>query len=160
MPALTPEQRAFLGEARRATLATTGPDGRPRLVPVCYALRPEDDAGRPVIYTPLDEKPKRSGDVHDLARVKDILVLPDVTLLIDRWDEDWARLAWLRLYGSGELLEPEPREVAEHALAVRLLRDRYPQYHGHALEMLPVICIRIDRVVGWEATPAGRPDVG
>lgn len=153
MPSLTPEQRAFLAEARRATLATTGPDGRPRLVPVCYALRPEDDAGRPVIYTPLDEKPKRTGNVRDLARVKDILVLPDVTLLVDRWDEDWRRLGWLRLYGTGELLEPEPREVPEHRLAVRLLRERYPQYAGHALETLPVICIRVERAVGWEASP-------
>jgi PPOX class probable F420-dependent enzyme len=152
---LTPEHRAFLAEARRATLATTGPNGRPRLVPVCYALRPEDDGGWPVIYTPLDEKPKRTGDVRDLARVKDILVLPEVTLLVDRWDEDWTRLGWLRLYGFGELLEPEPREVAEHALAVRLLRDRYPQYAGHALETLPVICIRVERAVGWEASPAG-----
>lgn len=155
MAILTPEQRAFLAEARTATLATTGPGGRPRLVPCCFALRPGDDRGRPILYTPLDEKPKRTADVRAMARVKDILVLPDVTLLVDRWDEDWSRLAWLRLIGTAELLEPEPREAAEHQLAVGLLRERYPQYTGHALESLPIICVRIERAVGWEATPAG-----
>ena len=151
MPVLTPGQRTFLAEARTATLATTGGLGRPRLVPICFALRPDDDAGRPVLYSPLDEKPKRGSDPRELARVKDLLVLPEVTLLVDRWDEEWSRLAWLRCYGIGELLEPQPHEVAEHALAVGLLRAKYPQYAGHALEALPIICIRIDRVVGWEA---------
>jgi PPOX class probable F420-dependent enzyme len=93
--------------------------------------------------------------VRDLARVKDLLARPEVTLLVDRWDEDWGRLAWLRLYGRGELLEPGPREAAEHTRAVRLLRERYPQYTAHALESLPVIRIRIERAAGWEATPAG-----
>ena len=155
MAILTPEQRALLAEARTATLATTAPDGRPRLVPCCYALRPDDDTGRPILYTPLDEKPKRTGDVRDMARVKDILVLPDVALLVDRWDEDWSRLAWLRLFGTAELLEPEPREAVEHRLAVRLLRERYPQYVGHALETSPIISVRIERAVSWEATPTG-----
>ncbi len=65
---LTPAARAFLAGARRAILATVAPDGRPRLVPVCFALAPDDDArGRPILYTPLDEKPKRVGDPHHLA---------------------------------------------------------------------------------------------
>ncbi|MFN8623990.1 MAG: TIGR03668 family PPOX class F420-dependent oxidoreductase [Chloroflexota bacterium] len=152
MPVLTPDQRAFLAASRTATLATAGGQGRPRLVPICFALAPDDDErGRATLYTPLDEKPKRAADVRDLARVKDILVLPEVTLLVDRWDEDWSRLAWLRLYGVGELLEPQPHEVEEHARAIGLLRGKYPQYAGHALETLPIICVRIDRAVGWAA---------
>ena len=153
MPILTPEQRAFLDQARTATLATVRPAGGARLVPICFALSPDDDAGRPILYTPLDEKPKRSADVHDLARVKDILVLPEVALLVDRWDEDWSRLAWLRLYGTAELLEPQPHEVNEHALAVELLRKQYAQYATHALEQRPMIRIRVDRALGWTATP-------
>jgi PPOX class probable F420-dependent enzyme len=153
MSILTPEQRTFLAQARTATLATVRPDGGARLVPICFALRPDDDAGRPVLYTPLDEKPKRTSDVRDLARVKDILVLPEVALLVDHWDEDWSRLAWLRLHGIGELLEPQAHEVDEHAMAVELLRAKYPQYASHALERLPMICIRVDRAQGWTATP-------
>ena len=89
-----------------------------------------------------------------LARVKDILVLPDVTLLVDRWDEDWSRLAWLRLIGTAELLEPEPREAAEHQLAVGgSFVSATRSTPDHALESLPVICVRIERAVGWEAHP-------
>ena len=158
---LTPDQRAFLDAARTATLATVDPQGRPRLVPICHALGPDGCAGSPVLYTPLDEKAKKAADLHDLARVRDILVLPEVTLLVDRWDEDWSQLAWLRLYGRAELLEPQPHEVAEHAAAVGLLRGRYPQYATHALDALPIIRIRIERAVAWSADqgavlPSGR----
>ena len=58
---LSPGDRAFLVEARRAVLATIAPDGRPRLVPVCFVVDPE----QPVLYTPLDDKPKRVDDVRD-----------------------------------------------------------------------------------------------
>jgi PPOX class probable F420-dependent enzyme len=143
-------QRAFFASERRAVLATTSPDGRPRLVPVCYWLAPEMDArGRALVYTPIDEKAKQSTDPRNLARVRDILVLPEVTLLVDRWDEDWSRLAWVRAYGTGEMLEPQPQEVAEHAAVVEALRERYPQYRTHDLESRPLIRIAIDRVVSW-----------
>ena len=156
MPALTSTQTALLLDARRAVLGTTDPNGRPRLVPVCFALdagSPDTPDAPPVIWTPLDEKPKSAGDVRALARVRDLLARPPVTLLVDRWDEDWTRLAWLRLLGAATLVEHDGPEADEHAGAVRLLRARYPQYASHALETLPVIRIRVDRVVGWEATP-------
>ena len=149
---LTREERRFLANGRHATLATTAPDGRPRLVPICFVLaEAPDDAGRPVVYTPLDEKPKRSADPRQLARVRDLLVLPDVTLLVDRWDEDWSRLAWVRAYGVGELLEPQRHEREEHGRAVAALRDKYPQYRGQALEERPVVRIALTRAVSWGA---------
>ena len=43
----------YLAEHRVAHLATTGADGRPSVVPICYA-----SDGR-AIYSALDEKPKR-----------------------------------------------------------------------------------------------------
>ena len=59
-PLLDEAQRRFVAETRRAILATTAPDNRPRLVPVCFVLGPDDDAmGRLILYTPLDEKPKQ-----------------------------------------------------------------------------------------------------
>jgi PPOX class probable F420-dependent enzyme len=148
---IEPARRRFVAEARTATLATIASDGRPRLVPVCFALAPEDIAGRPVIWTPLDEKSKRDPDPRHLARVRDILILPSVTLLVDRWDEDWSRLAWVRLYGAGELLEPQPHERDEHARALGALREKYPQYRDQDLEHRPVIRIRVERVVVWDA---------
>ena len=149
-PILTDAQRAFFAGGRRATLATTSPEGRPRLVPVCFWLSPDVDVrGRAIAYTPIDEKVKQSPDPRNLARVRDILVLPEVTLLVDRWSEDWSQLAWLRAYGVGEMLEPQPHEAEEHATAVAELRKKYPQYTEQALEQRPLIRVSIDRVVSW-----------
>ncbi len=130
-------------------MATTAPDDRPRLVPVCFVLGEDDASGRPRIYTPLDDKTKTVEDPHRLARVQDLLVLPEVTLLVDRWDEDWDRLAWLRLYGNGTLLEPQPHEVEEHAAAVARLRAKYAQYREHRLESRPIIRIVVTRALSW-----------
>ena len=146
---LDDDQRAFLAAARTATLATISPSGRPRLVPICFVVGEDAPGGRPRIHSPLDEKPKRSDDPRDLARVQDLLVLPEATLLVDRWSEDWDRLAWLRLDCSGELLEPEPRERDEHAAAIVALRAKYPQYEGHRLEARPVIRFTVQRALSW-----------
>ena len=158
-PLLDEAQRRFVAETRRAILATTAPDNRPRLVPVCFVLGPVDDAmGRLILYTPLDEKPKQDVDPRGLARVRDLLVLPQATLLFDRWDEDWTKLGWVRLYGTGEVLEPEPREVEEHAAAVAALRDKYPQYANQAIDTRPVVRFAIDRVVAWGTLEAVGQD--
>jgi PPOX class probable F420-dependent enzyme len=149
-PVLTDRQRAFLEAQRTLTMATRAPDGRPRLVPICFAVAPEfDERGRAIVYSPIDEKPKQSDEPRNLARLRDILVLPEVTLLADRWSEEWSELGWLRAYGVGELLEPEPRERAEHDAAIGMLREKYSQYGDQDLESHPIIRIAVDRVVAW-----------
>ena len=137
---LTAADRALLDEARTATLATLGTDGRPRLVPICYVV---DAAG--IVWSPLDEKPKAVADVRSLARVRDIRARPGVTLLVQRWSEDWAQLAWLRLTGRATLVDRPPDAV------VLALRVRYPQYAGHDLEQLPLLRFDIERIVRWAA---------
>ena len=133
----------LLARARRAVLATIAPDGTPRLVPIAFAFADG------VIYSALDEKPKRVSDPHDLARVRDISARPQVSVLVDQWDEDWTQLAWLRLVGRASLLESG---VPEHAVAVRLLRERYPQYASHRLEERPIIRIDVDKTSSWSAS--------
>lgn len=141
--ALSSTERAFLAEARRAVLATIDPKGRPRLVPICFVL----DGSGDIVYSPLDDKPKRVEDVRRLARVRDILDRPAVSLLLDRWDEDWTRLAWLRLGGRADLLEPT--ETPQHPSVVASLRDKYAQYANHDLAARPIIRIAIDRISSW-----------
>ena len=148
---LTSAELAFLAAARTAVLATIDGGGMPRLVPICFVIAEQP---RLVVYTPLDEKPKRVADARDLARVRDILERPEVALLVDRWSEDWTRLGWLRLDARGVLLEPEPHERDEHTAAVADLRAKYPQYTSHALEDRPIIRLTIDRAVSWgDLTP-------
>jgi PPOX class probable F420-dependent enzyme len=149
-PVLTERQRAFLEESRTVAMATRAADGRPRLVPICFVVAPGfDERGRAIVYSPIDEKPKQTEEPRSLARVRDILVLPEVTLLADRWSEEWSELGWLRAYGVGELLEPEPRERAEHDAAIAMLREKYSQYRDQDLESRPMIRIAVDRVVAW-----------
>ena len=141
-------QRAFLVEMRRLVLVTVAPSGALRPVPVCFALAPPQTD---VLWTPLDEKPKRVDDPPRLARVRDVLQRPRVALLADRWEEDWSRLAWLRLEGDARLMEPAGPTASEHADAVTALRARYPQYAQQALETRPLIRIEIVRASGWGA---------
>jgi PPOX class probable F420-dependent enzyme len=141
---LSDAQRAFLTTARRAVLATIAPDGRPRLVPICFSLAERE----PILYTPLDDKPKRSDDPLALARVRDIGSDPRVSVLVDRWDEDWTRLGWLRCDGRAKLLEPDD-PGGEHDRAVKALRGRYPQYATHRLESRPIIRVTLERVTDW-----------
>ena len=148
-PILSPVERAFLAVARRAVLATIDPEGQPRLVPICHVVGDDDKLGRPLLYTPIDDKPKATPNPRQLSRMRDLLILPAATILADRWDEDWTRLGWLRVYGRAEILEPQPHEVKEHAWAVAALRAKYAQYADHRLEDKPIIRIAIDRARAW-----------
>jgi PPOX class probable F420-dependent enzyme len=108
-----------------------------------------------LVWSPLDEKPKAVDDPRALARVRDIERDPRVTVLVDRWSEDWSKLGWLRLDGHAELVEAADPEV------VAALRAKYPQYLDHDLESRPLIRITMERVTGWAASathadPSGR----
>jgi PPOX class probable F420-dependent enzyme len=138
--------------ARRATLATIRRDGTPRLVPCCFAVLDLEDSDGLRVVVPLDEKPKAVADPRRLARVRDIGRDPRVELLVDRWSEEWAELAWLRLAGRASLIEPGGQEASEHARALVRLRGRYPQYRSQALESRPVIRIAVERVTGWRGS--------
>ena len=150
---LDADQRDFVEARRRAILVTLSANGLPRPVPICFALaEPDPDDGTTRLYSPLDEKPKRVADVRELARVRDIVARPDVTLLFERWSEDWSQLAWLRARGRAALLEPHD-DVAAHRWAAQALRTRYPQYRAHNLEDLPMLQIDITEATAWNVGP-------
>ena len=134
---LTPAQYRFLECSRVGHLATADAHGAPHLVPVCYAV---DGTSA---YITIDEKPKRT-DIP-LKRLRNIQENPAVALTVDRWDEDWSRLAWIMLRGPAEILA----DGTEHDAAQDKLRQRYPQYRSMDIAPLPVIAIRITRVLGW-----------
>lgn len=143
---LDARELAFLVAARRAILSTIDPDGRPRPVPICFIVDAADPA-RVRLLTPLDDKPKATDDKRTLARVRDIRARPEVSVLVDRWDEDWSRLGWLRLAGRATLLEPA--DVPPDA--VHRLRAKYAQYAAHALGSSPYIAIDIQHATSWGA---------
>ena len=134
---LTERQRRFLEASRVGHLATADAMGAPHLIPVCYAA----DEG--TLYITVDEKPKRR-DIP-LKRVRNILDNPQAAFVVDRYDEDWSRLAWVMLRGSAEILDSGP----EHDRAQALIVARYPQLRAMHIAELPVIALRIARATGW-----------
>jgi PPOX class probable F420-dependent enzyme len=130
--------RTFIESQRVGRLATVDEHGRPHAVPVCFALA--DD----VIYSVIDEKPKRAG--AKLRRLRNIEANPNVVLLLDVYDDaDWSRLRYVQLRGRARIIE----SGEEHGRAIALLRGRYAQYAEMALEERPVIAIDVERVVEW-----------
>jgi len=86
---------AMLREARVGRLATADRSARPLVVPVCFAF---DGAA---LYSAVDDKPKRTRRLRRLANVADN---PQASLLVDVWDEDWTRLAWVSVEGQADVL--------------------------------------------------------
>lgn len=145
---LTPEQTAFLVRQRVARLATAGADGEPHAVPVCFAYAPG------AVYIALDEKPKNVAAIR-LKRVRNIVENPRATLIADRYDEDWRRLAFVMVRGGAELVGPG---TEEHGAAIRLLRGKYHQYETMRIQENPVIAIRPERAAAWGAL--AEPETG
>jgi PPOX class probable F420-dependent enzyme len=148
---LSTSERSFLAAARSATLATIAPDGRPRLVPICFAVGPVEPGHSTRVYSPIDEKPKAAADPAALARIRDLLARPRASILVDHWSEDWSQLGWLRMDVTGEVLAPSPAADAERAIAIERLRSKYPQYVDHRLEDLPLLRFVVTAVTGWPA---------
>lgn len=136
---LTAGEAAFAQAQRVGRLATADAAGHPFAVPVCYAY----DGTR--FFTPLDEKPKHTTD-EALRRVRNIQARGEAALLIDRYDDDWSRLGYLLARGAATLVAPgDPA----HAAALGLLRARYAQYVGMALETRPIIALTPAHVASW-----------
>lgn len=133
---LPPAVREFLEDTRVGRLATLDARGTPHVVPVCFVLLD----GR--VYSVVDEKPKRT---TRLQRLRNLEADPRATLLVDRYDEDWSRLAWVMLRGRGEVLEGEEADAG----AIEALRAKYPQYRSMALEGQPMVRLTPERVNSW-----------
>jgi PPOX class probable F420-dependent enzyme len=128
-----------LTAARVARLATTDPDGRPHLVPIVFAF--EGDT----LYTAVDSKPKSS---QRLRRIENARSRPDVTILVDHYEEDWSLLWWIRLRGRARVLD----EGDELERALGLLRAKYPQYRD-APPFGPVLAVDVTDARLWESGP-------
>ena len=127
-----------LAEARSATLGTVDRAGRPHLVPIVFAYRD----GR--LYTAVDRKPKST---RQLKRLRNIEANPGVSVLLDRYDDDWTRLWWIRIDGEARLIHAGPafRE------GIALLTRKYPPY-GAQPPPGPVIEVRVEIIRAWSAT--------
>ncbi|MFZ0386193.1 MAG: TIGR03668 family PPOX class F420-dependent oxidoreductase [Solirubrobacteraceae bacterium] len=142
---MSPEEaRRRFTQARVARLATAAADGRPHVVPIVFAVA--ERSGQGVIYSVVDDKPKRTTALQRLANVAEN---PRVSVLVDHYEEAWDRLWWVRADGAGRLLtDPSGPEAAA---AVALLQARYPQQRAIGT----VLAVDVERWSGWAATAPG-----
>jgi PPOX class probable F420-dependent enzyme len=143
-----PAVREFVASARIAHLATANGAGEPHNIPLCFWF----DGAR--FYFVIDEKPKRRAGTA-IKRMKNIAENPRIALVIDHYDEDWSRLAYVLVHGDAQIVA----DPAEYALALAHLRRKYSQYHTMVLTQEKNPAIRIDphRVHAWGA-PLLRPE--
>jgi PPOX class probable F420-dependent enzyme len=128
--------RELLDEARVARLALLDEEEHPRVLPVTFR------AWESALWSAIDHKPKRSAEP---ARVRRLRARPHATLLVDRYDDDWSRLAWVELRGPGSVLPAEAAPAALDALAAK-----YPQYRERRPDG-PLLRLAPERVAAWRA---------
>ncbi len=133
--------REFLRLARLGHLATSSRDGVPHNIPICFWF---DGSAR--FYFIIDEKPKRLTGLG-LKRMRNISENPQVALVIDHYEEDWVCLAYVLIHGEAHIVD----DPQEYVLALRNLRDKYPQYRAMLLsvERNPMVGINAERVHTW-----------
>ncbi len=137
-PVLTQREKEFLSAGRVAHLATTDARGHPLVVPICYAFEDAD------VYSSIDAKPKKISPLL-LERVRNIRENSYVSIVVDRYEEDWSRLAYVLIRGRAKILTRGPR----HKKGVHLLRMKYPQYQEMAIEKRPIIHVALNHAKSW-----------
>lgn len=122
--------------ARVGVLGTVRPDGSPHQVPLVYAAVSDR-----VLVSAVDSKPKSA---RRLARLGNIEAEPRVSVLVQRYEDDWSALWWVRADGRAAVsddVSPARR---------RALEEKYPHYSRH--ELGPFVLIEVERLSGWEAS--------
>jgi PPOX class probable F420-dependent enzyme len=128
----------LLGEQRRGHLGLLDPSGAPRVLPVTFVVL--DGA----VWSAVDHKPKRvEGD--ELARVRWLKAEPRSVFTVDRYDDDWTRLAWVQLLGATAVVEAD-----EHGAVLDALAERYTQYRERR-PAGPLLRLTPERTLCWRA---------
>lgn len=135
---LPPWGAELLETAQVGHLGLLDDAGSPRVLPVTFVVV----AG--AVWSAVDDKPKRRhGD--QVARVRWLRTRPQSALTVDRYDEDWSRLAWVQLLGQTSVLD-----VGDHEHVLRALTARYPAYRVRAPRG-PLLRLAPERAICWRA---------
>ncbi len=106
------------------------------MLPVTFALAERR------IWTAIDQKPKRAGE---LARLRFVRQDPRAALTVDRYSDDWEELAWVQVLGSVRILEVGAGEVGLAALSAK-----YEQYRADPPPG-PLLALEPHRYLWWRA---------
>jgi len=128
--------RELLETERVGRLGLLDEDGGPRVLPVTFAV----SGGR--IWSAIDQKPKRAGEP---ARVRFLRRDPRAALTVDRYSDDWDRLAWVQVLGTVRVLD-----VSDGAQGLAALSGKYEQYRDRPPPG-PLLALEPQRYLWWRA---------
>jgi PPOX class probable F420-dependent enzyme len=126
----------MLEAGRVARLAFLDDADMPRVLPVTYALSDGE------VWSAIDRKPKASAEP---ARLRYLRRRPEAALVVDLYDDDWSKLAWVQVLGDVEIVEAAAAPGAMDALAAK--------YDAYAAERPPGPLLRLvpERCLCWQA---------
>lgn len=135
-----PPRWAFelLEEARVAHLGMLDLDRGPRVLPVTFAVA----EGR--IWSAVDRKPKRDSE-RELARLRFLRRDRRAAFTVDRYSDNWEKLAWAQALGEVEIVAP-----ADAAQALRSLAQKYEPYR-ESPPPGPLLALTPERWICWRA---------
>ena len=108
------------------------------MLPVTYAVCEQ------TFVSAVDDKPKRVAG-EQLARVRWLRERPRAALTVDRYDEDWSKLAWVQALGRVQV-----RDVESAPAAVQRLMARYATYRERPPGG-PLLVLEPERLLWWRA---------
>ncbi len=136
----------LLHNSRIARLATVDPENnQPYIVPVVFAFDGNN------IFIPIDNKPKKISNSKQLKRVKNIQKNPNVSFLIDIYDDrDWNNLSYLMIEGKARIINiVNDRDTIEKAHS--LLSEKYFQFKNKIVGIGDkCIVIDIQKTITWK----------
>ena len=127
----------MLRSERVARLGLLDDHDHPRVLPVTFALVEN------AIYTAIDSKPKT---VAEPARVRYLRRRPEAALTVDRYDDDWTKLAWVQVLGRVQVIGAEAARAAMEALTAKYEPYRADPPPGPLLKLTP------ERILQWRAS--------
>ena len=77
---------------------------------------------------------------------------PQAALLVDHYDDDWTRLAWVQLLGTVEIVPLDSAPEAIEALA-----SKYAPY-AERTPPGPLLRLTVERTRQWRSDGSPRPD--
>lgn len=141
---ITPDIEEFIQRVRVARLATIDSEFKPHLVPVVFVF----DGNH--FFIPVDEKRKKTKP-EKLRRIKNIQGNPNVALLIDEYNEDWSRLAFVMIQGTASVVKSRPQADIQLKQALKELTTKYTQYQKIGTGEMCII-IKPEKVASWRSS--------
>jgi PPOX class probable F420-dependent enzyme len=128
--------RELLAAERVGRLAFIDDHDRPRVLPVTYEVLGDS------VWSAIDDKPKRAAEP---ARLRYLRRRPEAALCVDRYSDDWSRLAWVQLLGRVDILP-----AGESTAALEALSAKYEAYRERTPPG-PLLRLSVERALSWRA---------